>query len=218
MGKNLSKAITCGHCYNIAPMEAVGNVNHHHRQETDSGPDWEYSDVYEVLICPRCEKINITSYFWHDFMDSEDEISYKVLYPQSPRLPQGLPPNILKTYQSAEQIKAIDPEIYAISLRKILELVCLEKGAEGKFLAHKLNDLATRGEIPKNLVKVAEGIKDFGNIGAHAGIGNLSAEEIPIAEALCKAVLEYIYSAPYIASLAEKKLETIKSAKKVKPK
>lgn len=81
-------------------------------------------------------------------------------------------------------------------------------------MAAKVKDLASKGDIPNNLVKVALGLKNFGNIGAHAGIGELSTKEIPIAEALCKAILEYIYSAPYLANLAEAKLKAIKTAKK----
>ena len=50
-----------------------------------------------------------------------------------------------------------------------------------------------------------------GKIVAHAGIGELSEEEIPIVTSLCSAVLEYIYSAPYLALSAETKLNKIRN-------
>lgn len=56
--------------------------------------------------------------------------------------------------------------------------------------------------------------RDFGNIGAHAGSGELTEKEIPIVNALCNAILEYVYSAPYLATLAENKLQTIKKRNK----
>ena len=83
-------------------------------------------------------------------------------------------------------------------------------------LASMLKDLANRNEIPDKLVKVAQGIKDFGNMGAHAGIGELSENEIPIVATLCTVILEYIYSAPHLATIAENKLNAIKNNVKSK--
>jgi hypothetical protein len=42
----------------------------------------------------------------------------------------------------------------------------------------------------------------------------LTEKEIPIVNALCSAILEYVYSAPYLASIAENKLTTIKTKAK----
>ena len=77
-----------------------------------------------------------------------------------------------------------------------------------------LKELAAKNEIPDKLVKVASGLKDFGNIGAHAGSGDLTEKEIPILNALCSAILEYVYSAPHLATIAENKLKTIKITRK----
>ena len=209
----LSKKTSCGHCNNISPMEIVGKVDDTVYEEEDDGPGGTQGNIYEVLRCPACSKITIVEYFWHDFMDSQDDVSYEILFPLKEPFPQGLPGNIYRAYEAADKIKVIDAEIYAIALRKVLELVCEDKKAKGHFLANKLQDLATRNEIPSNLVKVAQGLKEFGNIGAHAGIGDFSPKDIPIAAALCRAILEYIYSAPYIASIAEAKLNSIKTAK-----
>lgn len=74
-----------------------------------------------------------------------------------------------------------------------------------------LKELADKNEISSKLVDVAKGLKNFGNIGAHAKIGKLTKKEIPIVNALSNAILEYVYSAPYLATLAEKKLNTIKN-------
>lgn len=83
-------------------------------------------------------------------------------------------------------------------------------------LASMLKELADKNEIPQKLVKIASGLKDFGNIGAHAGSGELTQKEIPIVNALCIAILEYIYSAPYLATIAEDKLNSIKNKAKGK--
>lgn len=214
MADNRSKVLTCGHCGNISAMKIIGTVDATEIHHTQEGYSSESGDIYNVLSCPACLKINITSYFWHDGFEGEDDVTYKILYPIDNGLPLGLPEFIASSMRAAEKIKNIDVNAYVILLRRTLEQVCLDRKASGGTLANMLRDLADKREIPEKLVKVAQGLKDFGNIGAHAGIGELSEKEIPIVRALTFAILEYIYTAPYLASLAESKLTSIKGTKK----
>jgi len=195
-------------------MDVVGSVND---QTEDNDPEWEYINtrgtIYCILKCPACKKVNIASYFWHDAMESEEEYDYEFLYPQMSTYPLGLPENILSAFKAAEKVKAIDVNAYAILTRRLLEIVCLDKKAKPGNLAAMLSDLSSKNEIPGKLVKVATGLKDFGNIGAHAGSGDLTEKEIPILSALCIAIIEYVYSAPYLAMLAEQQLNNIKASR-----
>lgn len=195
-------------------MEIIGNVNDDHTEVDEYGSGIEWGIHYSVLKCPACEKINIVSYEWHDGIESEDEISYDFLYPQNSTYPIGLPEKILTAFKAAEKVKSIDVNAYAILMRRLLELVCLDRNATSGTLAAMLKELAGKKEIPDKLVKVASGLKDFGNIGAHAGSGELTEKEIPIVNALCSAILEYVYSAPHLATIAENKLNTIKTKSK----
>lgn len=216
MSNNLSNLTSCGHCHNISQMKLIGSTHDFIvDEEQEHGYFHEYGTTYEILKCPACKKNNIVSYFWSSNMEQEDEeqITYSLLHPKENNFPIGLPDKILKTLNAAEKIKNIDVNAYTILLRRLLEQVCLDRNAEGELLAVMLNDLANKGEIPEKLVKVAKGLKDFGNMGAHAGIGELSEEEIPIVKALTYAVLEYIYSAPHLANMAETKLNSIKKRK-----
>lgn len=209
---NLSKTTSCGHCGNIAPMEVKGSVGDIVSEGDDDHGYWEYGTYYGILKCPACHKVNIVAYGWHDGMESDDEISYELLYPNNEGMPIGLPDEVASTYLAAEKVKNIDVNAYAILMRRLLEQVCLDRSANGSSLASMLGDLAAKGEIPVKLVDVAKGLRHFGNIGAHAGSGNLSEREIPIVRALTKAILEYIYSAPHLADIAEKKLQQIKKS------
>jgi hypothetical protein len=210
-----SKLIACRHCGNISRMDIEGNVFVNESWEDPQyGPGPDQGTHYDILKCPACDKINIVTYFTHEYMESEEDISYEFLYPQNSEYPQGLPQNILVSYKAAEKVKSIDVNAYAILMRRLLEQVCIDRGANSGTLATMLTELANKGEIPQKLVKVAAGLKDFGNIGAHAGSGDLSIEEIPIVNALCKAILEYVYSAPYLVDVAETKLKQIKSKRR----
>lgn len=214
---DLSKLISCRHCGNISKMEIIGNVNDDHTEyDADDVPIGAWGVHYNVLKYPGCEKINIVSYNWHDGIESDDEISYEFLYPQNSNYPIGLPEKILTAYKASEKVKSIDVNAYAILMRRLLELVCLDRKASSGTLAAMLKELADKNEIPQKLVKVASGLKDFGNIGAHAGNGELTEKEIPIVNALCSAILEYVYSAPHLATIAENKLNSIKTKAKRK--
>lgn len=201
-------------------MEIVGDVFHDLSDQNDFdskyGPPPDNGNYYEVLICPSCNKETIVKYHWHELMESEDEVNYKILYPSNRNMPIGLPNEIKIAYEAAEKVRTVDVNAYAILMRRLLELVCLDRKSTNGSLAQMLNELATKNEIPTKLVDVAKGLKNFGNIGAHAGSGELSKNEIPIVYALTKAILEYIYSAPHLATLAENKLKEIKSKGKTK--
>lgn len=194
-------------------MPILGNVQDFEERGDATYGYEEYGEVYTVLKCPACFKVNLASYYWSDGMESNDDIKYKNLYPQEKNLPIGLPDNILNALKAAEKVKSIDAHVYAFSLGRTLELVCIDRNAQGHTLADMLKDLADKHEIPEKLVDVAKGLRQLRNVGAHAGLGNLSESDLPIAQALCYALLEYIYSAPHLAARAELALAKIRASK-----
>ena len=213
MAKSYSDIIACGYCRNKALMEIIGSIQDFQEEVFDNHPSVNSGEIYNVLKCPSCSKVNITSYFWADYMDPED-VQVEIIYPQQDTTPRGLPDTIIKAYRAAEGVRSIDVNAYAILLRRLLELVCYDRSAEGATLALMVKDLANKNEIPEKLVNVANGLKNFGNVGAHVGIGELTENEIPILRALCFAILEYIYSAPFLANQAEEQLAKIRTKAK----
>jgi hypothetical protein len=209
-----SQPIQCGVCTNKSTMQICGTVLHStdfHDEST--GMVHENGDMYSVLLCPNCSQINIAVSHWHEGMEDENELSYHVIYPAKERLPIGLPADIKKGYEAALRVKSIDANSYAVLLRRVLELVCIDRNAQGKDLYNKLDDLIKKNEIPANLAEVAQGLRDLGNVGAHAVIGEITEKEIPILRALINAVLEYVYSAPFLALIAKETSDKIKASK-----
>lgn len=209
--KDYSNLLSCGHCTNYSKMEVIGYVSDDKSEYHEGYGPMNYGTTYKVLKCPACEKINIVTYDWHEDMESEVEVTYTVLFPINQNIPLGLPKEISQAYVAAEKVKSIDVNAYAILMRRLLEMVCLDRQAKNDTLFKMLKELATKGEIPAKLVDVAMGLKNFGNVGAHAGTGNLTKNEIPIVQDLTKAILEYVYSAPHLAKAAEEKLNQITS-------
>lgn len=215
--------ITCGHCSNLAHMRIVGVVIDYKNPKTEIldeyyGPGYEEGEKFEIYKCPKCKLINIRSHYWsgyeddgidEEILDSLTESYLKVIFPLPlNNIPLGLSDSILQLYVVAENVKKIDSGIYAITIRKLLEMVCKEHGAENGKLVEMLNDLVKKNVLPTKLYDIASGIRTFGNIGAHDDL--ITNNEIPLLNALVRAILEYLYTAPHLAKIAEDRLKEIK--------
>jgi hypothetical protein len=78
---------------------------------------------------------------------------------------------IKKGYESTRMVKYADAKAYAVLMRRILELICEDRQAGGDTLYKKLVILSSRNEIPSNLIDVAHGLRNIGNVGAYASLG-----------------------------------------------
>lgn len=167
---------------------------------------------YAICTCPVCKGVTLRSYFWHDGMDPED-VLFKILYPAAEKTQKGLPLNVRKAYDAAQNVKHISVNAYGVLLGRVLEIVCEDRGATGDTLDQKLRNLAAKKEIPEKLVDVATGVRQLRNIGAHASLGELTEQEIPILNDLPRAILDYVYSAPHLASVAASSRSALKAKK-----
>ena len=214
-----TEPIRCRHCRNMAPMKVSAVVSQvRNYEDLQSGMPWEEGPVHEVLICPACDGISVQRYHWHDGYDP-DSIQVEVVYPSDiEAAPLGLPPAILQEYEAAVRVRPVSPNAFGVLLGRLLELVCNDRGAtEGK-LGVRLKELATRGEIPDRLVEVGEKLQQLRHVGAHAFLGELGPREVPIADSLCRAILEYVYTAPQLVSNAEERLKQLRARQSRKKK
>lgn len=197
--------ISCQHCGNIAPMRQLGEVSDMIEEvEAENHPAIAHGDIFQILKCPACKETTIRKYYWHDgYMEPGEYLPQFVnLYPAEKKAPQGMPSHIQSSYIAAEKVRNIDANAYGVLIRRLLELVCIDRKAVGRTLNDQLNDLASKGEIPTNLTEISHKLRILGNIGAHAGSGELNQGDLPILNTLSNAILEYVYSAPHYAQLA----------------
>jgi Domain of unknown function (DUF4145) len=99
---------------------------------------------------------------------------------------------------------------YGVLLGRVLDAVCEDRQAIGDTLDQKLKSLADKRDIPEKLVKVAAGMRKLRNIGAHADLGELTEAELPVLDDLTRAILEYVYAAPLLATEAEERFTRLK--------
>ncbi len=209
MRNELTEPLICTCCGNKTVMQIA--VEYNQVCEID-----DIGSYWQILECLSCKEILLSKGFW-DGTDEPDmgyAVSYEIVYPNVSEKIHGLPKNISKAYEAAQKVKRIDSNAFAVLLGRVLDFVCLDKEAEGKHLYNKLEDLANKGIIPQQLGEMAQQLRNFRNIGAHADFGELTKEEVPILEALIKAILEYVYSAPNLIQTVQLKIDEFKALKK----
>lgn len=131
-------------------------------------------------------------------------------------LPRGLPARVQQSYEAALKVRRIDANAFGVLLGRVLEIVCEDRAAARSDLYAKLQDLAEKKEIPEKLVDVAHSLRKLRNVGAHAALGELTPAEVPILEDLTRAILEYVYTAPFLATLAVSRIEQLRQARSKK--
>ena len=89
----------------------------------------------------------------------------------------------------------------------MLDLICDDRQASGETLYDRIEQLAERGEIPPKLRELSHKLRKLRNMGAHADIGSLDSSDVPLLEALCKAILLYVYTAPALIGAAQQRLD-----------
>ena len=212
--EKFSSPLTCAYCGNKAPMLIVAEYRriqtHGHEQSMTS---WDEGYFWETLECHACDQIIFRKGYWHEFLCDDSGPEYAILYPNGPELIRGLPEKLSKAYEAAQKVKAIDSNAFAVLLGRVLDLVCIDKGAAGDSLFERLKDIADKGVMPHQLAEMAHALRQLRNIGAHADLGELTTAEIPILEDLSKAILEYVYSAPALVQLVQSKIDTFKLKK-----
>ena len=105
------------------------------------------------------------------------------------------------------RVRKIDPNAFAVLLGRVLDAICVEQGAQGGTLNERIEYLAKQGRFPDRLADVAHRLRKLRNFGAHGDLGNLDAQDAPLLESLCRALLMYLYTVPTLARDAQARLD-----------
>jgi Domain of unknown function (DUF4145) len=204
--------IKCPHCRNTVTMPIVASYS----QVQEHGANgrsfvWSEGNVFQILKCPACDGVTFQRGYFNDQFPEEWQPA--ILYATEAKKVDGLPPEIERAYTAALVVKSIEAHAFAVLVRRLLEMICQDKRAQGRNLFEQLKSLAQTGVIPQQLIDIASGLRTFGNIGAHAAGAQLSENEVPVIDALCRAILEYVYGAPHLVRLAQETLDKVKGTR-----
>lgn len=164
---------------------------------------------YTMTECETCEGIMMFCYP-EDYTLKDG----KLLYPQYNELHDSSIPKVTRRiYADASRIKKISPNASSVMIRKALESICKDKGAEGATLGRKLEDLSKKKILPSTLIETGHILREIGNIGAHADEQDVKEDELDTMDDFFKFMVDYIYVTPAKLEMIKKRIKE-KSTKK----
>jgi len=174
--------------------------------------DDDLSCAYYVAVCETCNEILL----YHAFIDIVDDKNFhrtELIWPDPGVLHESVPKAIAECYSEAGRIKKSAPNAFAVQIRRALEALCDDRGAKKGNLQARLQDLASRGEIPPVLAEMTDVLRLLGNIGAHAADQSIKPGDVPAIDNFFRAIIEYVYVAPSKLKEFQNRMKSLKLMK-----
>ena len=216
MGDIKNTVHTCFHCGNTGLLKPIGKTG------------WKNGDIYEdnlgnvisylliehedwfVFECPVCNKPVIISEYIFDAAEN-GPYEMKIEYPTIALSPDGVPKEIYSAFESAVKTKGIDHSICLLSLRRVLEMICKDKGAVGYNLEKKIDDLIEKKIFPTMIEDACWIIRQLGNDAAHADKIPVYTYDVEQVIGYVATIIDYLYSLPHRVEKMKKKIEERKN-------
>ena len=132
--------VECRHCGNKGTMLILAQARETEEFEDNSNPmfplQWEAGNIYQTLRCYSCNLVTFYQFSVHTGIDDTytDRSYDQTLYPSAADSPMGLPTNIQREWDAAMRIRRVSPNAFAVLLGRVLDQICIDHKAEGKFL------------------------------------------------------------------------------------
>ena len=201
MPTNTNVATRCPHCGHYGTFENVSQ---------DIGVQDGTGRTIYTLGLKKCPNANCQG----NLFFIKDGTAGKLLqiYPPEtvPFDTENIPQKVLNAFQ--ESINCHSNSCYiasALMIRKTLEEICLDRGANGKVLKDRLKSLGSKILIPKELIDGMDDLRLLGNDAAHVEaqtFNEIGKEEIEVSLEFTKEILKGVYQ-------YEKLLEKLKGLK-----
>ena len=189
----------CYHCGNEGLLQIVGKHQH-----TYGGPilnkygeaiDCEMQEFFEwiLLSCPVCYKVSLLQTYSNELFNGED---IDLLFPECNVNFLGVPVEIKTAFEAALKVKNIDTSVCLLSLRRVLEAICKEQGAEGRNLDNMIKNMLDNGKLPEIMNDACWIIRQLGNDAAHAGEIRVYKSDVEQTIDFLKTIIHYLYTLP----------------------
>jgi len=190
----------CSQCGNkgihkVLKCHQKTSIIHTDREEEDF---WS-EDNYFILECPVCKNISFfrkSTYEFDELNEGDYKYTDKMLYPVKSYEEYGVPEDILNAFISAKKTYLFDDSICALSLRRVIELICKNKNAIGNNLAEMVKDLITKNIFPPTFDISLKYIREIGNEGAHEYRLSVSKFELHTLLGIVNDIIYFLYTVP----------------------
>ncbi|MBL4751867.1 MAG: DUF4145 domain-containing protein [Amylibacter sp.] len=183
----------CPHCHEIGSFHALKPKTQFWkkllRRNTRTTADTFY---FSTRVCPNAKCLGLV------FCIEKNDDTYEIYPPEKVGIdPKNLPTALLATLEEAVSCHAAGANrASAMMVRRLLEEICADCGAEGKTLHHRLDALKSKIILPVELFDAMLELKALGNDAAHIMAKNydeIGHEEAEISIELVKEILKARY-------------------------
>lgn len=194
--KNQARKLYCRRC--DRPTNHTLKATYHHSIWSDES-DYEVEDC-SFYSCAGCES-SAMLVVWDASYDEPTATLFPDKEPQQrqPKLFHNINAKLWRAY--TETLKCYNQRCFllcAIGLRTLLEGICDDKGAKGKNLATKIDNLKNHF-APGNIITYLHGFRFSGNDATHS-LEPLTEAEAVTAIDVMEDLLNYLYDLDYKAS------------------
>ena len=204
--------IQCFHCGNKTPMNSVGRYEWGSKDLDFREVDIDFIYTYELFACPVCHKVTLRQVYTDEFMcypAGRDSYEYDdektILYPVSSLECSAIPQKIKDAFEAALKVKGIDKHVSLMALRRTLEMILKDKGAEKWGLKNMIEEIASKGILPDSLREASSFAKILGDTAAHDKDLEIDQNDVESIAGFIGYIIEYLYVVPHkISSYKEK--------------
>ena len=183
-------ATRCPHCGHFGTFQPVGLNDVYLKRQYSNGV---FEKFLGIRKCPN------ESCKGHLFFISDGHRNIILTSPTEtiPFDKENIPEKVLNAFE--EGIKCHSNNCFiasAIMIRKTLEEICIDRGANGQNLYKKLQDLGTKILIPQELLNGMDELRLLGNDAAHIEaqtFSEIGKEEIEVSLEFAKEILKAVY-------------------------
>lgn len=211
MEKIKNQVHTCFHCGNKSIMKYIGNTCWESVEEVknDNGIVIHVSlleqEYWHVFECPVCNKPVLISEYVYPMDDYPSDV--RIEYPVIAVSAEGVPEEIYSAFEAAVRTKGIDRAICLLSLRRVLEMICKDKNANGNTLEKMIEDLINKKVFPPMIENACWIIRKLGNVAAHADKTYVYQSELDQVIGYVATIIDYLYSLPHRVGKLKIKVE-----------
>lgn len=192
--------LTCKSCGNTGLHRIMTSDKQEWFDYCDGEPDYMGSTQWSLLECPVCQNVSLFKSTINDYVMDVNHPQYRqeeMVYPTAKRTFPNTPEAIVKSYEAALETLRIDLNISLIAIRRVLEMICKERGCKKKTLAAMLKDMVNKRILPETLDKCGFLIRKLGNNGAHGDEDvRLNRRDLEKLLDFIETIMYYIYELP----------------------
>jgi len=201
-------SIYCPHCHKHTALSVArgldynGVIDGYSIYFSEKGKWW-------MGVCNSCQNVVLVQ----ETHDKKGAVKNFFPRPLPKPVDERIPSPIKDDFEEA--IRCFSASAYrgtASLCRRVLQLICLDKGAEGKDLITQIKDLQNRGVITKEMEDWAHSVRWIGNDASHPDKNIVEIEDAEDVLNLVEQMIHILYIAPSISKAIKEKREKSKKS------